>query len=79
MNAIGMALAAVLGVLGVRWLLQQRPKRRERAQVKALMLECDGDQELVERLIFSEMDRDEGIDFAEAVRRARNKLRRDRR
>ena len=38
MNVIGIALAVVLGALGLRWLSTQRPKRRERAQIKALMV-----------------------------------------
>jgi hypothetical protein len=79
MNVIGIALAVVLGALGLRWLSAQRPKRRERAQIKALLQECGGNQDLVERLIFAETEREEGIGFGEAARRARNRLKRDRR
>jgi hypothetical protein len=79
MNLIGIALAVVLAALGLRWLLAQRPKRRERAQIKALLIECDGDQDLVERLIFAEIEREDGIAYGEAARRARNRLKRDRR
>lgn len=79
MNVIGIALAVVLGALGLRWLSAQSPKRHERAQIKALLIECDGDQDLVERLIFAEMEREEDIAYGEAARRARNRLKRDRR
>jgi hypothetical protein len=79
MNLIGIALAVVLAALAVRSLIAQRPKRRERAQIKALLVECDGDQDLVERLIFAEMERDDDIAYGEAARRARNRLKRDRR
>ena len=79
MSILGLALLAVLAVFAVRWLLAQRPARKERDQIRALMLECDGDQELVERLIFAEMQRHEGIGFGEAARRARRRMNRDRR
>jgi len=78
-NVIGLILVFVLCVLGARYLYQHSPKQRERRQIKALMLACDGDQELVERLIFAEMEREEGIGYGEAARRARNRLARDRR
>lgn len=79
MDVLGLILVAVLLALGARWFLARRPKRRERAEIRRLLIDCDGDQDLVERLIFAEMQRQEGIGFAEAARRARNRLRRDRR
>ncbi|MGD8861935.1 MAG: hypothetical protein PVI30_18130 [Myxococcales bacterium] len=79
MDVLGIALLIVLLVVGVRWLYKQSPKQRERSEIKALLQECDGDQELVERLIFAEMRRQEGISFTEAARRARRRLKRDRR
>ena len=78
-DLIGIALVAVLLVFGGRYLYQRSPKQRERRQIKSLMIDCDGDQELAERLIFAEMERQEGLSFAEAARRARNRLRHDRR
>jgi hypothetical protein len=79
MKLLGIILIAVLATLALRWLLTQRPKERQRAQIKALMRECDADQELAERLLYAEKDREDGIPFGEAARRARQRLRRDRR
>ena len=79
MDLLGILLVVVLLVLGGRYFHRRRPKQRERRQIKALLLACDGDQELVERLIFAEMEREDGIGFAEAARRARHRLSRDRR
>ncbi len=78
-NAIGIVLLLVLLALGGRYLYQQSPKRRERRRIKALLLACDGDQELCERLIFAEMERDASLGFGQAAQRARERLARDRR
>lgn len=79
MSVLGLILVGVLGVVIARWLWSRRPKSRERAELTALMRAVDGDQELVERLIFAEMEREEGLSFTQAARRARVRLERDRR
>lgn len=79
MDVLGVIVVAVLLALGVRWLIARSPKRRERAQLARLLADCDVDRDVMERLVFAEMQRDEGIGFGEAARRARNRLRRDRR
>jgi hypothetical protein len=75
---VAVIVLAVLFALGVRHLYNQRPSQKRRRQIQALLQECNGDQDLVERLIFVEMQRDEAIDYAEAARRARSRLKRDR-
>jgi hypothetical protein len=77
-HILGLIVLAVLFALGVRHLYNQRPSEQRRRQIKSLLQECNGDQELAERLIFVEMQRDESIDYAEAARRARSRLKRDR-
>ena len=79
MRVMGMALLLVLVVLGGRWLYERRPARRERREIKELLLLCDGDQDLVERLVFRELERAEGLSMEQAARRARRRLARDRR
>jgi hypothetical protein len=78
-DLLGVALVVVLIVLAGRYLYQRSPKQRERRQIKALLIACDGDQDLAERLMFAEMEREDGIAFAEAARRAQKRLARDRR
>lgn len=77
MNVLGFVLAAVLLALLGHFLYKRLPKQRQRREIRALLLRCAGDQSLVERLIFAEMQRDESLDFADAARRARLRLERD--
>ena len=73
----GLAVAAVL--LGIAVAISRRPTRRRKRALKALLEACHGEQDLAERLVLSEMERDDGIGYAEAARRARVRLQRDRR
>jgi hypothetical protein len=79
MDVMGLALLAVLVVLGGRWLYERQPARRERNQIKELMLLCDGDEELVQRLVFRELEREPELSMGQAARLAARRLRRDRR
>jgi hypothetical protein len=78
-DVLGIILVLVLVALAGRYLYRRSPKQRERRAIKALMLACGGDQELAERLIFAEMERQQDIGFGEAALRARRRLSRDRR
>lgn len=49
-----------------------------RAEARALVHDCHGDQELAERLIFAEIERDESLTISAAARAARDRLKRDR-
>ena len=79
MSVLGIALAIVLAIVAARYALGKAPARRRKNALRALLEACHGDQDLAERLVMSEMDRDEHIGFAEAAKRARARLRRDRR
>jgi len=79
MNLMGLALVAVLVMLGARKLYAKRPKQRERTKMRDLLLACHGDQMVAERLIFAELQRAPGLDFGEAAHRAHQRLQRDRR
>jgi len=76
---MGLAVLAVLAVFAYRFIDGRRPKKRERRELTELMQACDGDQDLAERLIYAEMEHQEGLSYAEAARRARARLARDRR
>lgn len=78
-DVLGIILVLVLVALAARYLYRRSPKQRERREIKALLLACRGDQELAERLIFAEMERQQDIGFGEAALRARRRLQRDRR
>lgn len=82
MSILGLVLVAVLVIVGGRWLHQrlerQKPKNRERAELRELLLECNGDDHLAQRLIFLEMQRDGDLNFEQAAKRARHRLKRDR-
>jgi Na+-transporting methylmalonyl-CoA/oxaloacetate decarboxylase gamma subunit len=80
--AVVLLVLIVLVVLIVAiggYLYRRRPKQRERKQIKALVIACRGDQALAERLMFAEMQRTEGISYADAARSALASLARDRR
>lgn len=83
MNLVGLALAAALLVVVGRWLyrilLSRTPKARERAELRALMLLCHGDDRLAQRLISSELERKPGLNYEQAARMCRRRLERDRR
>ena len=74
MDILGLILLVVLLVVGGRWLWSRQPKKVERSHIKALMMQCHGDQDLVERLIFAEMERTPHISMGEASVRARKRL-----
>lgn len=78
MNVLGLLLAAVLLFLGGRYFYGRYRQGRMRRAVHALRAQCGGDQALVERLIFAEMQKDESLDITSAARRARLRLERDR-
>jgi phage terminase small subunit len=74
-----LVLLAICGGV-VAWQRYRRsPKQLRRKQIAALRRACGGDQELVERLIFGELQRNPKLDYAEAARRALERLARDRR
>jgi hypothetical protein len=81
MDVFGVVLLVVVVLLVAvgGYLYRRRPKQRERRQINALLIACQGDQALAERLMFAEMQRDEHISYAEAARRALARLTRDRR
>lgn len=70
-----LALGATLWRLLPRWL----GKRDRRRAVQELLHLCEGDQDLVERLLWQEMQQTPDIDYATAARRAAARLRKDRR
>lgn len=72
-------VVGALVVVAVRKLHARSPEQRTRRQIQALKLACNGDQELVERLIFAELQKSPGIDYGEAAGRALANVRRDRR
>lgn len=80
---MGLAVIVAVVVVAARWLyprlVSRTPKGRERAQLRALLQTCHGDEQLAERLIFAEMQQDERLSFEQAARRANKRLRRDRR
>lgn len=82
MSILGLVLVAVLVIVGGRWAYQrleaQKPKQRERRELRELLLECNGDDHLAQRLIFLEMQRDADLSFEQAAKRARTRLKRDR-
>jgi hypothetical protein len=78
MDVVGVVLLVLLVAVG-GYLYRRRPMQRERRQIKALSIACHGDQALAERLMFAELQRAEGISYAEAARRALARLTRDRR
>jgi len=78
MDLMGLAIVGVLVVFAYRYIDGRRPKKRERRALGELMEDCNGDQELVERLIFAEMEHHPEMNFSEAARRARARLARDR-
>ena len=79
MDLMGLAIVVVLVIFAYRYIDGRRPKKRERRELTELMEDCNGDQDLVERLIFAEMENHPNMDFKEAARRARARLSRDRR
>lgn len=79
MRAFAWALVAVAGLVTIAWWTRRRSKRQRLDHVRALRLACKDDQELVERLMFAELQRDEQLDYAQAARRALLRLGRDRR
>ncbi|MDD9934232.1 MAG: hypothetical protein OXT09_11550 [Myxococcales bacterium] len=78
MDILGIAVVIVLAIVAGRWLYARQPKQRERRELRELMLLCDGDSELAQRLVMRELERDEGLSTTEAARRARRRLARDR-
>ena len=76
---MGVAVVVVLLLVAARWLFERQPQRRERNQIKDLLLLCDGDEALVERLIFRELERDGSLSMGQAARLAARRLSRDRR
>jgi hypothetical protein len=77
MNVLAVVLVvALLAFLATR-LRERSPKRLERKQIRALRLACKGDQDLVERLLFAELQRSGDISYAEAASRALARLIRD--
>lgn len=70
-------LALLLAALG--YFLFGRGGAAEQREVRRLIRVCNGDRELAERLIFSEMQRDTSLGIASAAQRARRRLARDRR
>jgi len=83
MDVMGIVVGIVVLVVAARWLyprfVAQTPKGRERAQLRALLQSCHGDEQLVERLIFAEMQHDQDLSFEQAARLANRRLKRDRR
>lgn len=79
MSTMAAALAFVLAVAAVRWLLRQRPSAQRHAALKTLLQYCDGDDELASRLVIRETERDEDLSLAQAANRATDRLKRDRR
>lgn len=78
MNPLALVLIAVLlGLAGIH-LYRRFGRKRKRSEIKALLEDCNGDQDLVERLIFAEMQRDESLTIHAAARAARVRLQRDR-
>jgi len=77
MGPLGLILIVAIAGLGI-YLYRRAPRQRVRKQVRALLLACRGDQELVERLIFAELQRAD-VSYDEAARRALARLIRDRR
>jgi len=67
----------LLGLAG-RYFWMRRPRARQRAQIQALRREAGGDQDLVERLIYAELEREPELSYEAAARRARERLKRDR-
>jgi hypothetical protein len=78
MDALGWIGLCVVLALGAYFALQ-RSARLGDSEVRRLRRACRGDRELVERLIFAEMQRDASISMSIAAMRARRKLARDRR
>jgi hypothetical protein len=78
MEALGwIVLCAALG--SVVYFVFQRGANKADNEVRRLTRDCGGDRELVERLIFAEMQRDSSISMSVAASRARRRLARDRR
>jgi hypothetical protein len=78
MSTLGwIALSGVL-LVGAYLAFRRRPSRVD-SEVRRLRRACRGDRELVERLIFAEMQRDSRISMSVAAMRARRRLARDRR
>ena len=78
MDATGWIFLFVVLALGAYFAFQRRV-RSEGNEVRQLTRACRGDRELVERLIFAEMQRDPSISISAAADRARRRLARDRR
>lgn len=74
---VPLAVAAVIAAAGYAYLRRRKP-RGPRSEARALIEDCNGDQEVAERLIFAEMQRDENMTLSAAVRAARVRLKRDR-
>jgi hypothetical protein len=72
---IGLGVVLALGA----YFAFQRGARHADSEVRRLTRACRGDRELVERLIFAEMQRDASISMSVAAMRARRRLARDRR
>lgn len=79
MSVLGIILVLVLLAALVRILARRRPRAKRKAAIRDLLLYCEGDQELAERLMWNEMNAAPEIDFTTAARRAIQRLRRDQR
>lgn len=75
---LGLLVLVVIAVV-VQRIHQRSPRQRTRRLIRELKLACHGDQDLVERLIFAELQQSPSIDYAEATRRALARVERDRR
>lgn len=74
---VTLVVLAVLGAAAYAF-LRRRKTGGPRSEARALIEDCNGDQELAERLIFAEMQRDDAMTLSAAVRAARQRLKRDR-
>jgi hypothetical protein len=78
MDALGWIVLCVVLGLGAYFAFRRSASVAD-SEVRRLTRACRGDRELVERLIFAEMQRDPSISMSVAAMRARRRLARDRR